>query len=30
MKFIPIDKMKKLREAAANGDANAKKILKAN
>lgn len=29
MKFIPIDKMKKLREAAANGDVNAKKILKA-
>lgn len=28
-KYIPIDKMKQLREAAKNGDARAKKILKA-
>ena len=27
MKFIPIDKMSKLREAAKNGDVNARKIL---
>lgn len=29
MRFIPIDKMKKLREASKNGDETAKKILKA-